>query len=1327
MVGGESPDILLSKEANREQLEIAQRIEDYNAVLVQGPPGTGKTHTIANLLGHFIAQGKSVLVTSYTTKALDVLKEKINPGLQSLCVSLLDDSNKDMEASVDGITNYMSNHTSSGLKREIDDIDAERQNIITGLAKVRKQIFMSLQKECESIIYQGESFTPTEAAKFVALNQDRLDYIPGYVKKDAVLPLTFEELVELYRSNEIITEDDAEELDCDLPSPNDLSTADGFEEICDRISSLNRHIEEINTDPSLKVKISSESTAMQFEIAERKFSVENSSKEAIAKLKSYCEQYKTLTPWQQAVAVDGKAGSGYKNRWLNLVQQIENAQKIGAEFADKGLGMNVSFAEGVFVDDLLEPLKKVKGFYDNGGLPFMFSILHKTCAKALKAVRVSGKVPSSSRECEVVILRIEQIRARQLCAASWKELLQPYCVEDFYSFGAEPEREVQPYVQSIRMYLDWWEKDYQKFTALMENANLPEADVCGISSLDSSTDSLKKLLAAISHIIPICCDACATMFDLLECREKINQQAELLIKGNRVHSDILKGIREAMLQMNAEIYDKELEKLASVYKKRDILSRRDAYLKRLRPYAPDWAEAIHKHKGIHGEAVVRSDIMEAWKWRQLSMLLDEITSTPLREYQSESRRLSKAYRAITAKYAEKCGWYHLLLNTERDRGLQQALQGWRAAIRKVGKGTGKRAPIFKAEARRLMPKCQTAVPVWIMPIYKAMENLDPKKNNFDIVIVDEASQADISSLAILYMGKKLIIVGDDKQVSPMAVGVDTNKMDNLRQMYLSEDIPNSVQYDAQASIYDIALTTYHPLMLREHFRCVPDIIGYSNWLSYDGKILPLRSADSSNLLPAVVNYRVNDGKRNGRQKINKPEGEAIVALLKACIEQPEYAGKTFGVISLLGAEQARWIEMRINQDEGINAQTIEERRILCGDSSNFQGDERDVIFLSMVDSPDDPAAPLTFTGFGVQDSTRKRYNVAASRARDQLWVVHSLDPNVNLKPGDIRKGLIEYALHPREMEYQQKGVKQQADSEFEVQVVMKLKARGYHIVQQWEVGAYRIDMVAVYRDKKIAIECDGDRYHSSPSQVQHDMERQTILERIGWTFIRIRGSEYFSQPEQTIERVVEELNVLGIQPEDEISSEEIKQVTTPLLERVKQRAAMLLHPNDDDEDYPKNDVTDILPVPNDAAGLEQSIDCINNIAPCIPDTDSHYENSVHETSESDCYQNKQTSRSVNQDKPAPTLFPEMEYSQGMTFADVVKILEEHYYDFIDHSQDKSVIWVIAGIAEKPKLRKLIDKNFLIKWYKRGMKQTNNQSFFVIRRDEHAKRKKGVKL
>ena len=189
-VGGESIDILLSKQANKEQLNIARRIEQYNAVLVQGPPGTGKTHTIANLLGHFLAQGKSVLVTGYTTKALCVLKDKVNPGLRNLCVSMLDDSNVDMERSVNGITDYMSRTASYEIKREMVTLAEERKAIIAQLADTRRKLYTLIQQECNCIVYNGEELSPSAAARFVLEHEEDLSYIPGRVRIHSPLPLT---------------------------------------------------------------------------------------------------------------------------------------------------------------------------------------------------------------------------------------------------------------------------------------------------------------------------------------------------------------------------------------------------------------------------------------------------------------------------------------------------------------------------------------------------------------------------------------------------------------------------------------------------------------------------------------------------------------------------------------------------------------------------------------------------------------------------------------------------------------------------------------------------------------------------------------------------------------------------------------------------------------------------------------------------------------------------------------------------------------------------------------------------------------------------------
>ena len=111
------------------------------------------------------------------------------------------------------------------------------------------------------------------------------------------------------------------------------------------------------------------------------------------------------------------------------------------------------------------------------------------------------------------------------------------------------------------------------------------------------------------------------------------------------------------------------------------------------------------------------------------------------------------------------------------------------------------------------------------------------------------------------MGKKIIVVGDDEQVSPMAVGIDDSKIQSLMTMLIKGKIPSAHLWDAKMSLYDIAKLNYTPLMLQEHFRCVPDIIGYCNMLSYEGKIKPLREAGSSPFKTAM--FHIASTEREG--------------------------------------------------------------------------------------------------------------------------------------------------------------------------------------------------------------------------------------------------------------------------------------------------------------------------------------------------------------------------------------------------------------------------------------------------------------------------------
>ncbi len=673
-----------------------------------------------------------------------------------------------------------------------------------------------------------------------------------------------------------------------------------------------------------------------------------------------------------------------------------------------------------------------------------------------------------------------------------------------------------------------------------------------ITELDSQLTATDKILEAVSRDIPAICSLALAVLDIRAYEGSLDAARHTLQSGGRVASELCARAADAIDAQDAAGYADACGELERMCEKYALRQRRRELLGRMMTTAPQWAEDIRRRKGIHGQSLLPDTIEEAWKWKQLSQIVAKILAEPYAKLQADSVSYSRRYREVTAAYAEKAAWYHLMRRTEGDVDMRQALLGWKQTIKKIGKGTGRNAPALKARARELMSRCQEAVPGWIMPISRALDNLDPRRNSFDIIIIDEASQSDVSSLAILYMGKKLIIVGDDKQVSPMAVGVEVDKMNALQQMYIQGKIPNSHLYDAKTSIYDIARTTFQPLMLREHFRCVPQIIGFSNMLSYDDQIKPLREAGSSCLLPAVVNYRVENGLREDKRKVNPAEAKAIVALMLGCMAQPEYAGKTFGVISLLGDDQVKCIQQEIERQ--IDAREILDRKILCGNASHFQGDERDVVFLSLVDSGTGNG-PLHLMGFGVDDSARKRYNVAASRARDQLWVVDSLDPANDLKPGDIRKTLIDYSLDPDARAEKHRQAEKQADSPFEAAVAKALIDRGYRLEQQRRVGAYRLDMVAVCGSRSVAIECDGERLHSGESKIREDMERQTILERLGWRFIRIRGSEYHRDPKRAMDRVFRELEAHGIHP-DTAGPE--RKPDTDLLARVKAHAQPML-------------------------------------------------------------------------------------------------------------------------------------------------------------------------
>ena len=304
-----------------------------------------------------------------------------------------------------------------------------------------------------------------------------------------------------------------------------------------------------------------------------------------------------------------------------------------------------------------------------------------------------------------------------------------------------------------------------------------------------------------------------------------------------------------------------------------------------------------------------------------------------------------------------------------------------------------------------MELCKDSIPVWIMPLNKVIENIKLNNSNiFDVVIFDESSQSDIFALCALFRGKRAVIVGDDKQISPQTIGIDQDTVNTLIERHL-KGIPHSEWFDLETSLYNTALRVFPDrLLLKEHFRCVPEIIGFSNNLCYSGEIIPLRHSNKQERFEKpIMTIKVENAYKDKLKNNNIIEAEAVALKVQQCCQDDRYKNMSMGVISLLGDPQAEAIEGIIR--DKIGEKEMVRRKLVCGDAYSFQGDERDIIFLSMVVADNVKFASLT------REVDIRRFNVAVSRARNQLWLFYSFNIE-KLNPDCVRTKLIRYCTDP---------------------------------------------------------------------------------------------------------------------------------------------------------------------------------------------------------------------------------------------------------------------------------------------------------------------------
>jgi very-short-patch-repair endonuclease len=606
------------------------------------------------------------------------------------------------------------------------------------------------------------------------------------------------------------------------------------------------------------------------------------------------------------------------------------------------------------------------------------------------------------------------------------------------------------------------------------------------------------------------------------------RQALTAPTAHPVVARLLEGVRAR----DERAYGEGWAILVGLDRDRDALGRRDDLLRRLRSAARALAARLQEDcaTGIWDRRLQR--FCAAWNWARADWWLKRQGDGPGvealgREAEVHGWRVRELVRDLAAAMA----WKHCFAPERFTEGVRQHLEAWAKAVVRVGKGTRPRAALHRRAAQDHMRECRSAIPAWIMPLYRVAETVRPGVDLYDVVIVDEASQSGPEALFLHYLAKKLVVVGDDKQISPDFVGLERQSVDLLRQRHLT-DIPHNDALGVENSFFDQAEIRFGGrIRLREHFRCMPEIIQFSNNLCYRSEpLIPLRQYGASRLPPVVVRH-VSDGYETGHppRVINRPEADAVVTQIQACLQDRAYADKSIGVISLLGEGQAREIERLLLKR--IGPEEMEKRQLVCGDAYAFQGTERDVMFLSLVVAPRRGGRIATLASL----RDHRRFNVAASRARDQMWLFHTVTLN-DLSPQCVRYALLRYCQDPHvesdpgfglrleELAAVARGPREKGsqpppfDSWFEVDVFLAIARREYRVVPQYSFAGYRIDLLIEGMRGRLAVECDGDDSHG-PERYEHDMARQRMLERCGLRFWRVRGSAFYRDPERALDEL----------------------------------------------------------------------------------------------------------------------------------------------------------------------------------------------------------------
>ncbi len=1053
----------------------ALAIHDVNEgrnLVIQGPPGTGKSQTITNLIAASIAKGKRVLFVAEKMAALEVVKRNLDKVGLGNACLELHSHKMNKKAVADELKRILNTN-----KPQITDLKQELESLLNDRNR--------LNSYCEAVnkpIGTSE-ITPYQAYGELLVTQRLLSgkELPTLASKD------FQHSTPEFREGVALTEGLQTLLKqmgipkkhpfwgsrCKVFLPAEKTLLiRASAEACERVSEL---------------KDSSEKLALHLKIAPP-----DTSEEVENLVSAACHILEA--PELSGIAVQSTA-------WETHSNDLEVSFKAGERLGELHKIHDDILIHEAWEQNVLEIRQKLAAYGDkwwrilSGNYRRARNKLKGLCSQPQLLPKTHNArlgIVDAILEVQRELPQLEQIQkiGQELFGTHWQG----------QSSNWDQLREITKYLSALHKSV--------------ANNDLPEAVVIYLAS-SPNLEELKALLVNVKELLSNYPDLLQTVIEKIELDEKM-----------RFGSD--GGLKQLPFTEQVKTFKSWETEPDSLYDmvsyNHQVETLRDKDFNEIVKVANEWHEAGEYLSDLLKQTWYNARIETVMKERPILAGFSGEIHQHIVEKFKELDRISFEYNKAKIAYEH---WKHL--------PQRQSSSGQLGVLMREFQKKRKHLPI-----RQLMAKAGNAIqkikPVFMMSPLSVATFIPPKSVDFDLVVFDEASQVKpVDAFGSIVRGKQTVVVGDTQQLPP------TSFFDK----HIAED-DNDTEENAPAdteSILGLFSASNSPeRMLRWHYRSRHEsLIAVSNFEFYDNKLQLFPSPDAAKKeVGLVYHYLSNTTYDRGGSRSNSEEAKIVAEnVMEHARTRPDL---TLGVATFSTAQmQAIQDQIELLRQEDPSCENTffnvhPEEPFFVKNLENVQGDERDIIFISIGYGRDaNGKLTMNFGPLG-KDGGERRLNVLITRARQRCEVFTNLTADdidlsrTNARGVAVLKRYLKYA-QTDEIDIPELTGKL-PDSPFEVEVADALRGCGYEIDHQIGSAGYFIDLAVKDPERPgrylLGIECDGATYHSAQSARDRDRIRQEVLEGLGWRIHRIWSTDWFRFPDRELKKAAEAIEAAKV-------------------------------------------------------------------------------------------------------------------------------------------------------------------------------------------------------